>query len=119
MTLSRAASRVGIKIRACMVAVVLLVVVQTATAGNRATYQVHVDGLACPFCVYGLERSIGKIEGVASVTVSLKTGLIRVVMIDGSTLNEERVRASVEDAGFTMGVFAREKPIAVRDDEAS
>lgn len=119
MRLSEAAMCAGSRIRACMVAVVMTVLALSATAEGRATYHVHVNGLACPFCVYGLERSIGKIKGVDSVTVNLKTGLIRIVVSDGVMLNEERVHAAVKDAGFTVGAFERAIPIALQDDEAS
>ena len=68
----------------------------------RDSYHVHVNGLACPFCVYGLESSIGAISGVDSVAVDLKTGLVRISVGDGVILDEALVRETILDAGFTV-----------------
>ncbi len=68
----------------------------------RDSYHVHVSGLACPFCVYGLESSIGAIAGVDSVAVDLKTGLVRISVGDGVILDEALVRETILDAGFTV-----------------
>lgn len=94
------------------VASVLIVCTISAQAADN-TYHVHVNGLACPFCVYGLERSLSKVDGVESVAVSLKTGLIRITMADGVTLDETEARETVKDAGFTVESFAVAEPISV------
>ena len=93
-------------IRAFAVAV-LMAVSATALAEDQHTYHAQVNGLACPFCVYGLERSLGKLENVDSVTVNLKTGSIRISMRDGAKLDEVLVRETTEDAGFTLAAFGR------------
>ncbi len=86
-----------------------------ALATEPTTYHVHVNGLACPFCVYGLEKSFNKIDGVNSVSVNLKTGLIEVSLHEGATLDETVVRESVEDAGFTLEGFESATPIKAQD----
>ena len=86
-------------------------VTAAASAADENTYHIHVAGLACPFCVYGLERSLGKIEGVESVTVSLKTGLIRIVVGEHKLLDEVLVRETVKDAGFTVEAIEAAEPI--------
>ena len=58
---------------------------------------------------------IGKIEGVETVVVSLKTGLIRVSVGDGMTLDEAEVQETVKDAGFTVESFGMAEPIAIKD----
>ncbi len=98
-----------------LVGMILAIVATEASAD--VTYHVHVHGLACPFCVYGLERSIGKIEGVDSVAVSLKTGLIRIAVRDGVALDEALVRETVKDAGFTVAAFGIAEPIAHSEDD--
>lgn len=95
----------------------ILTVFATGARADESTYHVHVSGLACPFCVYGLERSIGKIKGVDSVTVSLKTGLIRITVRDGVTLDEALVRETVKDAGFTVEAFGTAEPIVPNEDD--
>ena len=79
---------------------------------HRDSYHIHVSGLACPFCVYGLERSLGTIPGVDSVAVDLKTGLVRISMNDGVALDEGVARETIMDAGFTVEAI---EPDAVRN----
>ncbi len=96
---------------------VILTVFAIEALADASTYHVHVSGLACPFCAYGLERSLGKIEGVETVAVSLKTGLIHVSVRDGRALDEAEVKEAVKDAGFTVESFGRAEPIAVKEDD--
>ena len=90
---------------------IILTIFGAGAGADENAYHIHVAGLACPFCVYGLERSLGKIEGVESVTVSLKTGLIRVVVRENMMLDEALVRETVKDAGFTVEAIEAAEPI--------
>ena len=74
-----------------------------AMAESHQILEIKVAGMTCPFCVYGVEKSIGKLEGVASVEVSLELKKARVVMQPGEELDEERIRELIRDAGFTPG----------------
>ena len=68
----------------------------------EAHYQLQVDGLVCPFCEYNVEKNVGKIEGVKKVKANLKEGSVAILVADGHTLSEERVRQAITDAGFTL-----------------
>lgn len=68
-------------------------------------YQIHVDGLACPFCAYGIEKSLSKQPGVKQVETDIKAGAVRVVMEDGASLSEEQAKKSVQAAGFSLRSF--------------
>lgn len=65
-------------------------------------YDLRVDGLACPFCAYGIEKRFSKTEGVANVEIDLKNGLVVVKTTDGKSFTEDQLRNIVKDAGFTM-----------------
>jgi len=65
-------------------------------------YDMRVDGLACPFCAYGIEKKFTKTEGVKSVDIDLKNGLVIVKTEDGKTFSEEKLKEIINDAGFTM-----------------
>lgn len=75
-----------------------------ATAAPTA-YQLQVDGLACPFCAYGLEKKLGAINGVASLATNVKDGTVTVTMRDGVALDEASARKAVEQAGFSLRSF--------------
>lgn len=73
-------------------------------------YNLRIDGLACPFCAYGIEKKLVKSEGVESVTFDLEKGLVKVKTKEGVTLSEETIRKLVNDAGFTLRAMSEEKP---------
>ena len=65
-------------------------------------YLVQVDGLNCPFCAYGIEKQLEKLDGVENAETELALGQISVEVAGGVTLSEETVREIVRDAGFTF-----------------
>ncbi|MFQ6021985.1 MAG: heavy-metal-associated domain-containing protein [Acidiferrobacterales bacterium] len=68
-------------------------------------YELQVDGLACPFCAYGIEKKLNAIDGVEKVDVELKKGAVVVTMTEGTALTETQAREAVKDAGFTLRGF--------------
>lgn len=87
-----------------MLALALVVMVMDARAASL-TYRLHVDGLSCPFCTYGIEKKLGGIEGVVSLDTSIKDGTVTVVMKDGVSLSETTARQAVKAAGFSLRKF--------------
>jgi len=62
---------------------------------------VSVDGLGCPFCVYGIEKKLKEVEGVRNVETNLKAGLATLVLADGAAPDFGKVETAVKKAGFT------------------
>ena len=75
---------------------------------GKPAYTVEVDGLACPFCAYGIEKQLTAIAGVETAETDIKSGAVTVTMQPGSTLDEDAARKAVEAAGFTMRGFKRQ-----------
>lgn len=69
------------------------------------TYALEVAGLACPFCAYGIEKRLGKLDGVDGVEVDIAGGRALVTMRPGASLTRERAAAAVDEAGFTLRGF--------------
>jgi copper ion binding protein len=65
---------------------------------DRRTYT--VTGMTCAHCVMSVTEEIGKIDGVTDVAVDLPTGAVAVT--SDRPLNEDRVRAAVEEAGYAL-----------------
>lgn len=82
---------------------IVAVVLMTIPALADTTYSMRVDGLACPYCAYGIEKKLEQIEGVdaESIDVDLKAGVVRVTTTDDVELTEERMKELFHDAGFT------------------
>ncbi len=68
-------------------------------------YALSVDGLACPFCAYGIEKKLLSVEGVKRIDVDIDAGRVIVTMDEGATLEEPAARQAVNDAGFTLRKF--------------
>lgn len=68
-------------------------------------YTIEVDGLACPFCAYGIEKQLLAIAGVETVETDIRSGTVTVTMQPGSTLDDHAARKAVAAAGFTMRGF--------------
>lgn len=80
----------------------LAVVLSTAAFAGGNQYALGVDGLACPFCAYGIEKKLSAIEGVENIETDVKSSQVVVTLADGKTLSEEVARQAVKDAGFTL-----------------
>lgn len=75
-------------------------VASTADAPRRVV--ITVKGLACPFCVYGLEKHLRKLPGAVAVQVDLEKGKATVDLAEDSKATEEDIRKAVKKAGFTV-----------------
>lgn len=62
---------------------------------------VYVDGLACPFCAYGLEKKLDDYDAVQELQVEIEEGRILLVFREGQALTKDEIDQAVEEAGFT------------------
>lgn len=77
-----------------------------ATAGPQRI-EMTVLGLSCPFCAYGLEKKLKKVEGLVHVDIDFKTGKVKMEVKDGSKVTDERLKQLVKDAGFELREIIR------------
>ena len=69
--------------------------------------QVTVLGMSCPFCAYGVERKLKKLDGVLELTVELASGLATLVMEADADVSNETLRETVKNAGFEAAKITR------------
>ena len=81
-----------------------------APAWSDEVYRLQVDGLACPFCAYGVEKKISAAAGVKKLDILMNAGEVVVTTEEGAGFNEELARRLVADSGFTMRGFSRVEP---------
>lgn len=62
---------------------------------------IRVDGASCPFCAFGLEKRLGRLDGVANVRIEMKAGEAILTLNKGAKVSEQALRQAVEEAGFT------------------
>ncbi|RMH02818.1 MAG: copper chaperone [Nitrospirae bacterium] len=72
-----------------------------ASETPRQKIIIRVDGASCPFCAFGLEKRIGRLDGVADVQLEMKEGKVIVTLEKGATVSEAALRQAVDEAGFT------------------
>ncbi len=74
----------------------------TTSSENDTTYiKMRVDGLACPFCAYGLEKKIKKIDGASDLFIEINEGYITFSVPDWKKPDEAALKKLVKEAGFT------------------
>ncbi len=95
----RATRRILTMITASVLAAGILGIAEPALAAIDH-YEVQVDGLACPFCAYGLEKKLKKLPGATNVQIELNAGRAAFDVVSGVLLPGP-VENSVRDAGFT------------------
>jgi mercuric ion binding protein len=83
----------------------LSVLLPVAAFAAQTQYQLQVDGLACPFCAYGIEKELKRTDGVERIDIDINAGTVTVTMADGATMTEAQAAQIVDDAGFTLGGF--------------
>ena len=66
--------------------------------------------MSCPFCAYGLEKRLRKIEGLDSLRIDLEGAMAILYLADGARVTDEVLRRAVRDAGFTAGEIERRLP---------
>lgn len=71
------------------------------------TYRLHVDGLACPFCAYGVEKKLRNTEGVEDVNIRINDGVVLVTAAEDAEFDEAHARRLLQEAGFTLRTFER------------
>ncbi len=65
---------------------------------------VRVDGLACPFCAYNIEKRVKTLEGVerdARIVTSIEHGIAKFPWKRLVEFSPEAVRKAIRQAGFT------------------
>lgn len=83
--------------------IVLFVLALPAWSVDRE-YRLRVDGLACPYCAYGVEKKIKALKGVdkGSVDIRINEGLVIFEADTDAALGEAELKRLVNDAGFTL-----------------
>ncbi|MEU3185764.1 heavy metal-associated domain-containing protein [Streptomyces sp. NPDC006923] len=71
-----------------------------STESTEVTAVYQVSGMTCGHCEGAVAGEISGIEGVTSVQAAAATG--RVTVVSQAPLDEEAVRAAVDEAGYEL-----------------
>jgi copper chaperone CopZ len=92
-------------IRTVVIALVLMLPVTAYAA--KTQYKLEVDGLACPFCAYGIEKKLNSTKGLENIDIDINAGTVTVTMAKGATMSRAQASRIVKDAGFSLRAFTK------------
>ncbi|MEF9475313.1 MAG: heavy-metal-associated domain-containing protein [Candidatus Mariimomonas ferrooxydans] len=64
--------------------------------------KVSVDGLACPFCAYGVEKKLKRVKGVGSMDIRMQEGTVTLTAEQGQSIDFAEVPGAIKNSGFSM-----------------
>lgn len=73
------------------------------TVNNGQIIEIDIKGMACPFCLDGLNRKLNNLSVVEQAGVSLKMKKAQITVKKGKSLGEDLLRKTIIDSGFTPG----------------
>jgi len=74
------------------------------------SYVLRVDGLACPYCGYGVEKQFARKQGVEGTRIDIDAGVV-VVMVGAETrFSDDELERTIDKAGFTLAEILHRPP---------
>ena len=73
-----------------------------AAPADARTARIGVDGMVCAFCAQGIEKKLTAMPQTRAVYVNLGDRIVAVEAKDGQTIDVDKVRAEVKDAGYEV-----------------
>ena len=89
--------------RQLFIVAVLLFLSASVFGADETVLEIDINGMTCPFCVYSLEKELGKLSEVKQVLISLKSSKARLILKVGAHIDSDTLREVVLTAGFTPG----------------
>ena len=89
--------------RQLIIIAVLFFVTASAFGADETVLEIDIDGMTCPFCVYSLEKELGKLSEVREVLISLKSNKARLTLREGTQIDSDTLQEVVLKAGYTPG----------------
>jgi len=91
--------------------------VKAQSKTDHVYIKIEVNGMACPYCAYGMEKELKKVSGIDDVKIQLKEGLAYISTLKKQKPLKESLALIVTNAGFTPGKIEYSyKPFVVKDD---
>ncbi len=89
--------------RQLFIVAVLLFLSASVFGADETVLEIDINGMTCPFCVYSLEKELGKLSEVDEVLISLKFNKARLTLKEGAHIDADTLQEVVLRAGYTPG----------------
>jgi cation transport ATPase len=73
-----------------------------AASAATPTTKLTVNGMVCAFCAQGIEKRLGAMPATQAVYVNLGEKIVAVEPKAGQTIDVDKVRAEVKEAGYDV-----------------
>ena len=73
-----------------------------ASAQATPTTKITVNGMVCAFCAQGIEKKLTAMPQTRAVYVDLGEKIVAVEAREGQTIDVDKVRAEIQDAGYDV-----------------
>lgn len=73
-----------------------------ASAQAAPTTRITVNGMVCAFCAQGIEKKLTALPQTRAVYVDLGEKIVAVEAREGQTIDVDKVRAEIKDAGYDV-----------------
>jgi len=73
-----------------------------ASAQAVTTTRITVNGMVCAFCAQGIEKKLTAMPQTRAVYVDLGEKIVAVEAREGQTIDVDKVRAEIQDAGYDV-----------------
>ena len=89
--------------RQLFILAVLLCLSASVFGADETVLEIDIKGMTCPFCVYSLEKELGKLSEVEEVLISLKSNKARLTLKEDAQIDSDILQEVVLQAGYTPG----------------
>ena len=89
--------------RQLFIVAVLLCLSASVFGAEETVLEIDINGMTCAFCVYSLEKELGKLSEVEDLLISLKLNNARLTLKEGAHIDSDALQEVVLRAGFTPG----------------
>ncbi len=89
--------------RQLFIVAIFLCLSASVFGADETVLEIDIKGMTCPFCVYSLEKELGKLSEVEEVLISLKSNKARLTLKDGAHIDSDTLQEVVLHAGYTPG----------------
>jgi len=89
--------------RQLIIVAILVFLSASAFGADETVLEIDIDGMTCAFCVYSLEKELGKLSEVKQVLISLKSNKARLTLKEGAHIDSDTLQEVVLEAGYTPG----------------
>ncbi len=80
----------------------LLLVIPVTSQAEILEAELRVNGMSCPFCAFGIEKKLRRVDGVQEVDVLLDEGRVRLTFRADNAATVDALEDAVGKAGFQL-----------------